>query len=122
MPCWLGSSECQQEPQKKARKMVLIEKVPFTCKQLMCYLLIQYITFSRNCARKTLLVSVTVREGKYQEHEYLNIFLDSEFSLLQNRLLIDHDKVIKFHFVLGKLFEIVAVFEYIVISSGKLGK
>ena len=64
-------------PPEEGRKMVLIEKVPFTCKQLMCYLLIQYITFSRNCARKTLLVSVAVREGKYQEHEYLNIFLDS---------------------------------------------
>lgn len=89
--------------------MVLSEEIPFTCKQLMC-LLIQYIAFSRNCVRKTVLVLVTVREGKCQNHECLDIFLVSDFSVLQTRLPFCHGKVIKFHFVAGKLFEIVAIF------------
>lgn len=54
---------------------------PWTGKPLTC------VTFSRTCARRTLLVSGIMKEGKDQNHAHLKKLLDSEFSLVQVRLL-----------------------------------
>ena len=49
-------------PEEDQRDGTYRKKASFTCKQSMCYLLVQYTTFFRNCARKTLLVSVTAEK------------------------------------------------------------
>lgn len=68
-------------------RMMILSEVPFTYKLLMC-LLIQCITLSRNCTRKILLLSITVKREKLSKPlTSLNIFLDLELSLLQTRYL-----------------------------------
>lgn len=62
--------------------MMVLLKVPFIDKLLMC-LLIQCITLFRNCVRKFLLVSITVKKGKLSKPPVSGL----ELLLLQTRYL-----------------------------------
>lgn len=75
VPCFLGSCGVSSAPRRRTKERAPPEG-PWTCKPLTC------ITFSRTCARRTLLVSGIMKEGKDQNHAHLKKFLDSEFSLV----------------------------------------
>ena len=82
MPCWLGSSECHQDPQKKVREIVLREKKHLLLVSSQCV----------TCSSSTLL-SLEIVPGRLDWYQLLQEKEDSRNTNTKTYFGIQH-----FHF------------------------